>query len=94
MNVTSRKERLAIFIKIKPQKKADQLEKVNFVTNFENKDKSKKRKEKKKRENYTLNYFFVSTIFSFGRPLVDWESAARMAGGQYTFSAFLSTEEA
>ena len=91
MNVTSMKERLAIFIKIKPQKKANQLQKVNFVTSFGNKDNSLK---KKKRENHTLNYYFFTTIFSFGRPLVDWESAARMAGGQYTFSAFLSTEEA
>ena len=54
MNFISMKERLAIFIKIKPQKKADQLEKVNFVTNFENKDKSKKKKKKKRKERTTL----------------------------------------
>ena len=72
MNVTSMKERLAIFIKIKPQKKANQLQNVNFVTSFGNKDNSLK---KKKRENHTLNYYFFTTIFSFGGPLVGWESA-------------------
>ena len=55
MNVTSMKERLTIFIKIKPQKKANQLQKINFVTNFANKDisfKKKKKKEKKKRTTF------------------------------------------
>ena len=32
-------------------------------------------KKRKKREKYTLNYFFFTTIFSFGGPLVGWESA-------------------
>ena len=33
-------------------------------------------KKKKKKKTITLNYFFFITIFSFGGPLVVWESAA------------------
>ena len=32
--------------------------------------------KKKKKKTITLNYFFFITIFSFGGPLVVWESAA------------------
>ena len=60
------KEKLIIIIDLSLRKRPIAYKRSNWITSS----------EKKKKKTITLNYFFFITIFSFGGPLVVWESAA------------------
>ena len=59
------KEKLIIIIDLSLRKRPIAYKRSNWITISE-----------KKKNTITLNYFFFITIFSFGGPLVVWESAA------------------
>ena len=69
VSITSIKERLIVFINIKPMKKASRLQKVDMITELGNKNQKKEKRKK------TIYDFIFITSLSFGF-LGDWAVVA------------------